>query len=135
MFPSPFLNPVVVHRSASLLRDAGDEMFGTGFRFREGTVTEATVPKPAAAPVAVSLSLFTVGFGALGRIPARLREPMADWLLHVGPKAGSGPRARGPRRLALPARHPGHRRPGRPPGRRRGGGWTPWLQVDRHDDR
>ncbi len=91
MFPSPFLNPPVIHRSASLLRDAGDAVFSDDFSYREGTVTEATVPKPAASAAAVTLSLFSVGFGALGRVPDRLRRPMADWMLSVGPKAGTGP--------------------------------------------
>lgn len=92
MFPSPFLNPAVVHRSAALLRDSEDPIFAEQFRYREGTVAESTVPKPAAAATAVSLSLFTVGFGALGRVPGRIRRPMADLLLRVGPKAGDGPK-------------------------------------------
>lgn len=92
MFPSPFLNPAVVHRSAALLRDSDDPIFAEQFRYREGTVAESTVPKPAAAATAVSLSVFTMGFGALGRIPERVRRPMADFLLKVGPKAGEGPK-------------------------------------------
>ena len=92
MFPSPYLNPPIVHRSAALLRDAGDTMFADDFTYREGTVTEATVPRPAASAAAVSLSVFSVAFGAMGRIPDRVRRPMADWLLAVGPKAGTGPK-------------------------------------------
>ncbi len=92
MFPSPFLNPAVVHRTASLLRDSDDPIFSPDFVYREGTVTESTVPKPAAAATAVSLSVLSVGFGAMGRIPARVRRPVADFLLKVGPKAGDGPR-------------------------------------------
>ncbi len=92
MFPSPYLNPAVVHRTASLLRDTGDPIFTADFRFVEGTVTEATVPRPVAAAAAVSLSAFSFGFGSMARIPARIRRPVADWLLAVGPKAGSGPK-------------------------------------------
>ena len=92
MFPSPFLNPPVIHRSAALLRDAGDTVFSDDFSYREGTVTESTVPKPAASAAAVTLSLFSLGFGALGRVPDRLRRPLADWMLAVGPKAGTGPK-------------------------------------------
>lgn len=92
MVPSPFLNPPVVHRTASLLRDSEDTIFAADFAYREGMVTEATVPKPAAAAAAASLSVASLGFAAAGRIPDRLRGPLADWLLAVGPKAGDGPR-------------------------------------------
>lgn len=91
MFPSPFLNPAVVHRSAALLRDSDDDMFHPEFAYREGIVTEASVPRPAAAAAAVSLSMMSAGMGAMGRIPDRVREPIADWLLKVGPKPGDGP--------------------------------------------
>lgn len=91
MFPSPFLNPAVVHRSAALLRDSGDDIFAADFRYREGTVTESTVPKPAAAPAAVTLSLLSTSMGAMGKLPDRVRAPLSDFLLRVGPKAGDGP--------------------------------------------
>ena len=92
MFPSPYLNPPVVHRTAALLRDSDDPIFAPDFAFREGTATEATVPRPAASAAAVSLSVMTAGMGVLGRIPDRVRRPVADWLLSVGPKSGDGPR-------------------------------------------
>lgn len=92
MFPSPFLNPAVVHRSAALLRDSNDPLFSPDFRYREGTVTAATVPRPAASAAAVALSVMSTGMGAAGRLPASVRGPMADFLLKVGPKAGTGPK-------------------------------------------
>ena len=92
MFPSPFLNPAVVHRSAALLRDSDDPLFSPDFRYREGTVTAATVPKPAASAAAVALSVMSTGMGAAGRLPAAVRAPVADFLLKVGPKAGTGPK-------------------------------------------
>lgn len=91
MFPSPFLNPAVVHRSAALLRDSDDDMFHPGFAYREGIVTEASVPRPAAGVAAVSLSMMSLGMGAMGRLPDRVRRPMSDWMLKVGPKPGDGP--------------------------------------------
>lgn len=91
MFPLPFLNPTVVHRSASLLRDSDDTIYAADFAYREGTVTEASVPKPAASTAAAALSLVTTGMGLLSRLPDRLRRPTADFLLRVGPKAGEGP--------------------------------------------
>lgn len=92
MFPSPFLNPAVVHRSAALLRDSDDPLFAPDFRYREGTVTAATVPKPAASAAATALSVMSVGMGAAGRLPEGVRGSMAKWLLKVGPKAGTGPK-------------------------------------------
>lgn len=93
MFPSPFLNPAVVHRTAALLRDSDDPLFADDFRYREGTVTAATVPKPAASAAAAALSVLSVGMGTAGRLPSEIRGPMAKWLLRVGPKAGTGPKA------------------------------------------
>lgn len=92
MLPSPYLNPAVVHRSAALLRDSQDTIFGDDFRYREGSVAEATVPRPFAGVAAVSMTVFSAGFGAIGRLPSGLRRPVSDWLLAVGPKAGDGPR-------------------------------------------
>lgn len=92
MVPSPFLNPAVVHRSAALLRDSDDPLFAPDFRYREGTVTAATVPKPAASAAAVGLSIMAVGMGAAGRLPSEIRGPMARWLRRVGPEAGTGPK-------------------------------------------
>lgn len=91
MFPSPFLNPAVIHRSAALLRDSDDEVFSPSFHYREGTVTEAMTPKPMAAGAAVSLSVMSAGMGAMGRLPDRVRRPLADWLTRIGPKPGDGP--------------------------------------------
>jgi short subunit dehydrogenase-like uncharacterized protein len=91
MFPTPFLNPPVVHRSAALLRDAGDPTFDPDFEYREGVVTEAGVPERAAGAAAVVLWGLTAGFGALGRLPGPVRRPVARGLLAVGPKPGQGP--------------------------------------------
>lgn len=92
LFPSPFLIPAVVHRSAALLRDSEDTIFAPDFNYREGTVTEDTVPAWAAPTAAVVLSLLSVGMGASGKLPPSVREPLADWMLRAGPKQGDGPR-------------------------------------------
>ena len=39
LFPSPLINPPVLHRSAALLRADGDTVFAPNYRYREGTVT------------------------------------------------------------------------------------------------
>ena len=92
MFPAPYLNPPVVHRSAALLRDSEDPIFHPDFAFREGTATDTTVPRPAAGAAAAALSVLTTGMAALGRIPEGAREPVTKWLLAAGPKSGDGPR-------------------------------------------
>jgi short subunit dehydrogenase-like uncharacterized protein len=92
VFPSPYLNPPVVHRSASLLRDSDDPIFDPSFAYREGAATDSTVPKPAAGAAAVSLSVMTAGLGLLGRAPDAVRERAAKWMLAAGPKSGDGPR-------------------------------------------
>ena len=92
MFPAPYLNPPVVHRSAALLRDSDDPIFHPDFAFREGTATDSTVPRPAAGATAAALSALTTGLAGLGRIPERARLPITDWLLAAGPKSGDGPK-------------------------------------------
>lgn len=92
MFPTAFLNPPVVHRSASLLRDSEDPIFSAGFRYTEGAVTAALGPAPLAAPTAVTVSVATAAMRGLARLPERLRSPAAGLLERVGPKSGDGPR-------------------------------------------
>jgi short subunit dehydrogenase-like uncharacterized protein len=93
MFPSPFLNPAIVHRSAALLRDSGDSIHAADFEYREGTVTATMVPSPAAPAAAIGLSLLSSGMGVLNRAPAQLRSLVAGAVERVGPSPGDGPRA------------------------------------------
>jgi short subunit dehydrogenase-like uncharacterized protein len=69
MFPSPFLNPPVVHRSAALVAAGGSPVFAPSFRYREGTVASSLAP-----------------------VPAVLAPAVASSLAAGGPKAGEGPR-------------------------------------------
>jgi len=92
MFPLPFLNPTVVHRSASLLRDSGDSIHAPGFEYREGTVTAGMVPRPAAPVAAVALALLSTGTGLLNKAPERVRESVAATMERLGPSPGDGPR-------------------------------------------
>ncbi|MDZ7676383.1 MAG: saccharopine dehydrogenase NADP-binding domain-containing protein [Acidimicrobiales bacterium] len=92
MFPTPFLNPPVIHRSAALLRDSDDGIFAADFRYREGSVADTSIPSQAQPVAAVVLSLLTAGMGSSTKLPPGVREPLADKLLQVGPKAGEGPR-------------------------------------------
>jgi short subunit dehydrogenase-like uncharacterized protein len=95
VFPSPVLNPPVVHRGAALLRAMGDTTFAPTFRYREGVATGAMAPKPLrplAPALAAAMAGTQVSFAAVGRTPAFLRRRLADGLERIGPKAGEGPR-------------------------------------------
>ena len=96
LFPSPFLNPPVVHRTAALLRDDGDAVFAPDFRYREGTVTSAMLPGPsvpgAAPAISATMAASQYLFAAAGRLPAAARDRLADALARLGPAPGDGPR-------------------------------------------
>jgi len=92
MVPSPFLNPPVVHRSASLLRDSGDSIHADDFEYREGVATAGMLPGAFAAPAAVAGSLLAMGMGTLTRARESVRRSVADTLERLGPSPGDGPR-------------------------------------------
>ena len=91
LVPSPYLNPAVVHRSASLLRDSGDTIYAPDFAYREGTSTAGMLPAPLAGTGAAAMSLASLGMGLLSRAPGSTRKAMASWLRRVGPQPGDGP--------------------------------------------
>ena len=95
VFPSAVLNPPVAHRTAALLRAAGDGRFAPTYRYLEGVDAGAMVPGglPLVAPVmAASMGALQASFGLAGRVPGALRSRLADGLARVGPKPGQGPR-------------------------------------------
>ena len=135
LFPSPLINPPVLHRTAGLLRGDGDGMFTADYRYREGTGhrVHARTDQPARHG---ACRLRGDGIGSVGRDRRQLlprtfarrprRRPIAD-----RPSARHWPTARHPRRLVVPDRRAGHdgeRRDGRRPRR---GAWPSRLQVDR----
>jgi short subunit dehydrogenase-like uncharacterized protein len=95
MFPSPFLNPPVVHRSAAIWRDAGDPVFAPAFRYREGTVTASMLPLPdlpGLAPlISATMAMSQAALEGATRLPRAVRERMADAMAAVGPAPGEGP--------------------------------------------
>lgn len=97
LFPTPFLNPPVVHRSAALLRNDGDPVFAPDFRYREGSVAASMLPGPdlpgAAPALSAVLATSQQLFAAAGRLPRIVRRPLADVLERVGPSPGDGPPA------------------------------------------
>jgi short subunit dehydrogenase-like uncharacterized protein len=99
MVPSPFLNPPVAHRTAALLRLAGDPTFAEDFRYVEGIDAGSMVPGPppvgaslAAPAVASAMASYQAVFSAVAQAPSFVRRPLADGLIRFGPKAGQGPR-------------------------------------------
>jgi len=90
--PLPFLNPAVVHRSASLLRDSGDSIHAPDFTYREGVAAPPGVPGWASPAVAVPLAIASSTMGVMSRAPQRLRSVVAGALERVGPAPGDGPR-------------------------------------------
>ncbi|MGI9030132.1 MAG: saccharopine dehydrogenase family protein [Ilumatobacteraceae bacterium] len=96
LFPTPFLNPPVVHRSAALLRREGDPVFAADFRYREGSVAASLLPGPDLPGAAPALSA-ALGAGqylvaTAGRLPRIIKRPLADTLERIGPAPGDGPR-------------------------------------------
>jgi short subunit dehydrogenase-like uncharacterized protein len=95
VFPSPVLNPPVVHRGAALSRAAGDPVFAPDFRYTEGSVASSLVPVPGAsllAPgVAASLSVAQTGAALGNLVPGPVRRAMAEAARRLGPKPGDGP--------------------------------------------
>ncbi len=96
VFPSPILNPPIVHRTAALARREGDPTFAPDFRYSEGTVASSLIPLPGASllgpSVAVSMSAMQTGMALAGRAPARLRRAVAGLGRRLGPSPGEGPR-------------------------------------------
>ncbi len=96
LVPSPYLNPPVVHRTASLLRRDGDPTFAPSFRYREGAVIASMIPGPAIpGRDAVVSTVMTAGqylFQGAGLLPSAVRETVADAMARFGPAPGEGPR-------------------------------------------
>lgn len=90
--PLPFLNPPVVHRSASLLRDSGDSIHTPDFEYREGAAAPGAVPAWAAPAVVAPLAIVPTAMAVAVRMPPRVREAIAGALSRVGPAPGDGPR-------------------------------------------
>ena len=91
--PSPFANPPVIHRTASVLRREGHGPAG-GFRYREGiSLGDGLLTLPVQLALAAPIGAATAGATWLARLaPRPLRDAAASALQRVGPDPGSGPR-------------------------------------------
>lgn len=96
LFPSPLINPPILHRTAGLARAGGDAVFADGYRYREGTATSSmlggeTLPGAAfAASAAMAASQGAVVGAQL--LPGPVRAGLAGLLSRLGPEPGTGPR-------------------------------------------
>lgn len=91
LVPSPYINPVVVHRTAALARDRSMALFAPGLRYRDGLVAAGLFPLVPAALGASWLSAAHAAGSALTAAPASVRSMVADMIEAVGPGAGEGP--------------------------------------------
>lgn len=91
--PSPFTNPPVVHRTASVLRGEGAGP-SASFRYREGiSLGEGLLTVPVQLALAGPIGAATAGATWLARLaPQPLREVAAAAMERFGPDPGAGPR-------------------------------------------
>jgi short subunit dehydrogenase-like uncharacterized protein len=93
MMPAPFINPAVVHRSATLLAAAEGRPLQP-FRYREGMVLDGgKISLPARWATASALSGIQFGLRGLTRARPALRRPVASAMARLGPSSGFGPAA------------------------------------------
>ena len=93
MMPAPFINPAVIHRSATLLA-AAEGRPAQPFCYREGMVLDGgKVSLPARWATAGALSGLQFGLRGLTRARPALRRPVASAMSRLGPSSGFGPAA------------------------------------------
>jgi short subunit dehydrogenase-like uncharacterized protein len=93
MMPAPYLNPAVIHRTATLLAAAQGRP-PEPFRYREGmALGGGAASLPARWALAGALSGLQVGLRGLARARPTLRRPVAAAMGRLGPSSGFGPAA------------------------------------------
>ena len=91
MAPAAFINPGVIHRSASLIASA-EGRSPEPFRYREAIALEGgPVTLPARWGVAGLMTASQLGARALARSRPEVRRPIASALSRFGPSSGFGP--------------------------------------------
>lgn len=88
MMPTPYVNPTVVHRTASMHADTG--LFAPSFRFRDGLVTTGAMPGVPDSMTAAWVAGAQFMGSMLGAAPEPMRNLMADSFEAFLPKS-SGP--------------------------------------------
>ncbi len=92
MVPSPYINPVVAHRTVALVRQDGRALFAGSYRYRDGLVAEGLFSPFVPASVGASwLSGAHLAGSWLATAPSSVRSLVADVMEGVGPRAGQGP--------------------------------------------
>lgn len=94
MFPSPYLNPAVVRRSAWLDADRGGRSFAAGFEYREGMVSTSEFLPGVGPQMAASISTLAQGWATMiSMAPPPVRDLVATGVEAMASLAGSGPDA------------------------------------------
>jgi short subunit dehydrogenase-like uncharacterized protein len=91
MAPAAFINPGVIHRSASLIA-AAEGRSAEPFRYREAIVLDGgPVSLPLRWGIAGLMTASQIGARALARSRPEVRRPIAGALARLGPSSGFGP--------------------------------------------
>jgi short subunit dehydrogenase-like uncharacterized protein len=91
MAPAAFINPGVIHRSASLIA-AAEGRAAEPFRYREAIVLDGgPVSLPLRWGIAGLMTASQIGARALARSRPEVRRPIAGALARLGPSSGFGP--------------------------------------------
>ena len=91
LVPSPYINPVIAHRTAALTRNGGAMCFDDSYRFRDGLVTAGLFPAVPDAIAAGWLSAAQAAGSLLTTAPEATRGLVADLMERLGPVPGQGP--------------------------------------------
>ncbi len=93
MMPGPFINPMVIHRSAALLAAIEGRPFEP-FRYREGVVSSLgrPAPMPLRLAAAAASTGFQAGFRALAKAGPEMRRRASKLVRKRLPSSGFGPK-------------------------------------------
>jgi len=91
LLPSPYINPAIAQKTASLLRDQQPGLFADRYLYREGLVAEGLLPGLPPALGARWLSSAQQGNALLTSSPTAWRTLVADLAERIGPSSGDGP--------------------------------------------
>ena len=93
MAPAPFINPGVIHRTATLAA-ASNGRASQPFSYREGmALAGGLTSQPARWAIAGALSGMQIGLRSMARARPAVRRPLASAMSRLGPSSGFGPSA------------------------------------------
>jgi short subunit dehydrogenase-like uncharacterized protein len=93
MAPAPFINPGVIHRTATLAAATNGRALQP-FTYREGMAfAGGLASQPARWAIAGALSGMQIGLRSMARARPAVRRPLASAMARLGPSSGFGPAA------------------------------------------